>query len=101
DVTRPDPADGRGGPPGEASADVAARVTSARARAAERGVRCNAELPASRFDEVAPLTPGALRLLDHAVRSGALSGRGVHRVWRVARTIGDLAGRDVRVTEEN
>jgi magnesium chelatase family protein len=57
-----------------------------------RGVRCNAELPADRLDEVAPLAPGATRLLEDALRAGRLSARGLHRVWRVARTIADLQG---------
>jgi magnesium chelatase family protein len=100
-VSRPDAGLVLGGPPGEGTAVVAARVAAARARAAERGVRCNAELPAPRLDELAPLVPGAARLLEHRLRSGLLSARGVHRVRRVARTIADLAGAGGPVAEEH
>jgi magnesium chelatase family protein len=101
DVPRPDPGDLLSGEPGESSADVARRVAVARWRASERGVRCNAEIPGPRLDELAPVTVDAVRLLDVALRSGALSGRGLHRVRRVARTLADLAGRDGPVTDED
>jgi magnesium chelatase family protein len=80
--------------PGEATAPVRARVEAARARAARRGVRVNAQLPAPRLDEVAPLTPGATRLLRRHLELGELSGRGLHRVRRVALTLADLEGDD-------
>src|SRR5207245_2153199 len=91
-VSRPDPGAVLAGPPGEATAAVAARVEAARALARERGIRCNAELPAARLDVLAPLQPAAGRLLERRLRAGALSARGLHRVRRVARTIADLAG---------
>jgi magnesium chelatase family protein len=89
---RPDVDDLLGGPPGESSARVADRVRLARMVAAERGVRSNAELAPERLDEVAPLSPDAAALLERRLRAGALSARGLHRVRRVARTIGDLDG---------
>jgi magnesium chelatase family protein len=55
-------------------------------------VRSNAELPAAVLDEVAPLEQPARELLEVALRSGRLSGRGLHRVRRVGRTIADLRG---------
>ncbi|MGI8809986.1 MAG: YifB family Mg chelatase-like AAA ATPase [Acidimicrobiales bacterium] len=100
-VSRPDAASVMGGPPGEASAVVAARVAVVRALARERGVRCNAELPASRLDALAPLTPGAARVLEHRLRAGLLSARGVHRIRRVARTVADLGGATGPVAEEH
>ena len=100
-VSRPDPASVMGGPPGEATAPVAARVAAARELARERGVRCNAELPAARLDALAPLTAGAARVLEHRLRAGLLSARGVHRIRRVARTIADLGGAPGPVDEEN
>jgi magnesium chelatase family protein len=100
-VTRPDAGSVLGGPPGEPSAPVAARVAAARELARRRGVRCNAELPAPRLDELAPLAPGAGRLLEHRLRAGLLSARGLHRVRRVARTIADLAQAPGPVAEEH
>ncbi|MGH9280718.1 MAG: YifB family Mg chelatase-like AAA ATPase [Acidimicrobiales bacterium] len=100
-VSRPETSTLLGGPPSESSAVVAARVAQARDRARARGVRCNAELPASRLDEVAPLSAAASSLLEFKLRSGTLSGRGLHRVRRVARTLADLAGGPATVTEEH
>ena len=100
-VSRPDAASVMGGPPGEGSAAVAARVAAARELALERGVRCNAELPASRLDALAPLTPGASRVLQHRLGAGLLSARGVHRIRRVARTIADLRGAPAAIDEEH
>lgn len=77
---------------GESSVLVAARVADARHLARARGVRRNAEIPASRLATTVPLSGGAAALLERGVRSGQLSGRGVDRVRRVARTIADLAG---------
>jgi len=85
--------------PGESTATVRARVLAARARAAERGVEANGALPAGRLDEVAPLSPGAARLLRRQLELGALSGRGLHRVRRVARTLADLDGQGDEVDE--
>ncbi len=75
---------------GEPTAVVAARVARARARAATRGLRTNAELPAHRLDELAPLDDRARALLRRQLELGRLSARGLHRVRRVARTLIDL-----------
>jgi predicted ATPase with chaperone activity len=40
-------------------------------------------------------------LLEHKLRAGQLSARGLHRVRRVARTVADLAGRELEITEED
>ena len=69
-----------------------ARVALARSLARARGVTVNAELPGGRLDELAPLDRAASRLVEHHVRSGALSARGLHRVRRLARTVADLDG---------
>jgi magnesium chelatase family protein len=90
-----------GGAPGEPTAPVAERVARARARALARGVSCNARLPAWRLDEVAALTAAAARLLEHKLRAGQLSARGLHRVRRVARTLADLADAGPIVEEEH
>ena len=90
-VERPDVDDLLGGPPGECTAVVAARVEAARARARARGVRTNAELNGAGLEAVVRLRPAAARVLEHKLRTGALSARGLHRIQRVARTIADLA----------
>jgi magnesium chelatase family protein len=92
EVRRPTVDDLFGAPTGEPTAAVAARVAEVRDLALLRGVRANADIPASRLDEVAPLRPEATRLLEDVLRSGRLSARGLHRVRRVARTIADLDG---------
>jgi len=83
-------------PPAEGSAEVAARVATARAiqtgRYAAHGVRTNAEADGELLDAVAtPDDPGR-RLLAQAAEAMRLSARGYHRVLRVSRTIADLAG---------
>jgi magnesium chelatase family protein len=100
-VSKPDVEELLGGARGEASAEVAARVALARERAKARGVLYNAQLPAWRLDEVAPLTADASSLLEHKLRTGQLSARGLHRVRRVARTAADLAGSGSRISEEH
>jgi magnesium chelatase family protein len=100
-LSRPEVGDLLGGEPGESTATVAARVAAARAAAAARGVRANAELPAAGLRACCPLSPPALSLLERRLRSGALSARGLHRVWRVARTVADLDEPDGPVTEEH
>jgi len=89
---RPDVEDLLGGPPGEASASVAERVRLARLEAALRGLRCNADIMPESLDELAPMSPDAAAMLERRLRSGTLSARGLHRVRRVARTLGDLDG---------
>ncbi len=97
-LERPDPSEllsgGTEAAPAEPSAVVAARVAAARRLAAERGVSCNAEIPAHRLDALAPLDRAAARALEVRLRQGRLSARGLHRVRRVARTVADLAGRE-------
>ncbi|KLE34045.1 YifB family Mg chelatase-like AAA ATPase [Aurantiacibacter luteus] len=79
-------------PAGEGSAEVAARVTAARARQVARGVRSNAELDGEVLERHAtPDEPGR-KLLMQAAEAMRLSARGYVRMLRVARTIADLAG---------
>jgi magnesium chelatase family protein len=79
---------------GEPSAVVATRVAGARRLAIERRGRLNAELHGDLLDLHAPLTPAALALLRIEMERGRLTGRGYHRIRRVARTIADLADVD-------
>ncbi len=91
-VQRPSVEDLLGGAAAEPSAAVASRVRAARALALERAGCLNSELPAARLDEVAPLSTGAAALLRRELEHNRLTGRGLHRVRRVARTLCDLRG---------
>jgi magnesium chelatase family protein len=91
-VSRPEAPELLGGAEGESTAMVAARVTTARSHALGRGVRCNAELAGSALEAATPLAPAATRLLEHKLRTGHLSARGLDRIRRVARTLADLEG---------
>jgi magnesium chelatase family protein len=90
-----------GGHAEEPTATVAARVATARQLAVARGVRCNADLPASSLDDLAPLTAASRAVLEGRLRQGRLSARGLHRVRRVARTLADLGGRPGPIGEED
>jgi magnesium chelatase family protein len=79
-------------PDGESSAVVAARVAQARALALQRQGRPNAALGAGEIDAIAAATPEALAFLRTAAERLGWSGRGLHRVLKVARTVADLAG---------
>jgi len=75
---------------GEPSAVVAARVAVARDLALARAGRLNAELHGELLDLHARLSADALAVLRDEMERGRLTGRGYHRVRRVARTIADL-----------
>lgn len=91
-VHRPAVDDLVSGRPGEATADVAARVLAARKLAIGRQGMLNAKLGRSELDRVAPLAVDAAAELRDKIELDQLSGRGYHRVRRVARTIADLGG---------
>jgi magnesium chelatase family protein len=84
--------------PGEPSAQVRARVATARARQVRRGGVANGQLTAGDLRRLAPLDDESRRLLDHATERLGLSERARQRVQRVALTIADLerAGRVTR-----
>src|SRR5438132_9551055 len=87
-----------GGPAGEPSAAVRARVLGARERQRERfrgaGIRANAEMSARQTRRFCAPPPEAERLLAAAMSRLGLSARGHDRVLKVALTIADLAGAD-------
>jgi magnesium chelatase family protein len=83
-----------GRPDGESSSAVAARVRAARGWAVERQGVPNAELAASQIDTHCALDASARNLLQRAAERLGWSGRGLHRVLKVARTIADLAASD-------
>ncbi|MBM3729810.1 MAG: YifB family Mg chelatase-like AAA ATPase [Actinobacteria bacterium] len=78
--------------PGESTAVMRLRVDEARWIADARQGKSNARLSPSELDEHAPLSAEARALLLAELEAGRLSGRGYHRVRRVARTLGDLDG---------
>ncbi|NFV81657.1 YifB family Mg chelatase-like AAA ATPase [Magnetospirillum aberrantis] len=98
DVPAVSPADLSLPPPAEGSAEVAARVAAARTRqlerfarlCPERNIRCNAEADGQLLDEIATPDAQGQTLLSEAAERMRLSGRGYHRVLRVARTLADL-----------
>jgi magnesium chelatase family protein len=91
---------GGGGDEGAGVSETAqARDRVRRARAAQAGraagvdgLTLNARLGAAALERLAPLADGERLRLADAMRQFGLSARGFHRVWRVARTIADLAG---------
>jgi magnesium chelatase family protein len=92
-VVRPDVDDLLAGGGGEPSAVVAARVAAARQFALDRNGALNAHLPGAQLDAMAPLHPEARALLRDELEADRLTGRGYHRIRRVARTIADLQDR--------
>ena len=78
--------------PAESTAVIRARVDIARGIAAARQGKANSRLSSAELDEFAPLSTAARSLLLAELEAGRLTGRGFHRVRRVARTIADLAG---------
>ncbi len=76
---------------GEDSATVARRVALAQARQMSRQGCLNAELDPAGLSLHAGLEPPARVFAQHAAERLGLSGRGLHRVLRVARTLADLS----------
>ncbi|RGA04295.1 ATP-binding protein [Microbispora triticiradicis] len=88
----------RGTRAGEPSEAVAARVLTARVRAAHRLAdtpwRTNAEIPALDLRTRFPVAPEAAELLLSAVNTGLVTADGLARLLRVAWTLADLRGVD-------
>jgi magnesium chelatase family protein len=87
-------------PMAESSAAVRRRVIAARARQQQRRPHgpLNAALSGAQLRQDIVLDAASRSLVERAAERLQLSGRAVHRVLRVARTIADLAGSD-SVTE--
>ena len=86
------PAELMGAPDGEASATIAARVHAARQRQQDRQGVTNADLPVADLARHCELDATGHELLQRAADRLGWSGRGLHRVQKLARTIADLAG---------
>jgi len=80
--------------PTETSAQIRARVISARNRQIARQGCVNAMLDGTTLDNVVQLTPEMTDFLNTAAEKVGLSARGYNRIKRIARTIADLANRD-------
>jgi len=81
-------------PDGESSEAVAARVQVTRARQWQRQGCLNAALDAAGLDRHASVQPAARQLLNQAAVRLGWSGRALHRVLRLARTLADLQAQD-------
>lgn len=89
-LTRPSTHELTSATPGESSAAVAERVQRVRELSISRQGCVNSAIPADILDDVAPLTDTAMGLLRQRLDEGRLSGRGYHRIRRVARTLADM-----------
>ena len=85
-----------GGDREEASSAIRERVQAARerqrARYAQSGITCNAEMDARQVNEVCRMDDSCQAVLERACARYNLSMRAVSRVMKVSRTIADLAG---------
>ncbi|MEP7045461.1 MAG: YifB family Mg chelatase-like AAA ATPase [Ilumatobacteraceae bacterium] len=77
---------------GETTAVAAQRVAVARNGAVELRGMLNSEIPASHLDILAPVQPEGRLMLRNELERELLTGRGYHRIRRVARTLADLDG---------
>ncbi len=91
-VSRPGVDELLGEEPGESTAVVRERVRISRQRALQRQGFLNARLSGDDLDRHAPLSEEARALLRRELEAGRLTGRGLHRVRRVARTLADGKG---------
>ncbi len=82
----------------ESSEQVRARVATAREiqnlRYKEHGLRLNAHVDGELLGKVVELDADSRAVLSAYVEKFHLSGRAIHRVMRIARTIADLQGHD-------
>ena len=83
------------GDKGEASHPIAERVAAAQNRQWQRQERLNARLDGDNLRDFASPDKAGQKLLDTIIDEGVLTARGFNRVLRVARTLADLALRDV------
>ncbi len=82
-----------GPPEGDTSAQVRERVVEARRMQSDRygnDVVTNSSVPRKLLDRFVRVTPRSRATLRNAIEERALSGRGLDRVLRVARTLADL-----------
>lgn len=76
---------------GDSSAQVAARVLAGRERQLSRQGKPNARLSSGELERSCPLHSADSIFLEQAVQQLQLSSRSFHKLWKVARTVADLA----------
>lgn len=91
-LARPSTSELTGATRGESTEEISERVAYVHQRASERQGCVNARITGDMLNEVAPLSESALAVLRQKLDDGTLTGRGYHRVRRVARTLADLNG---------
>ncbi len=84
----------RGGAAAEGSAEIRARVLTARERFKKHGekIYSNAQMTTRQICVHCELGPDAERLLERAMQQQGLTARAHDRILKVARTIADLEG---------
>ena len=92
DVSRVDPAVILRPTPGDDSASMRAQVAAVRDLANRRGLGPTAQLSGGALLQACGLSRESRRALETVARTQRLSGRGVTRLLRVARTVADLEG---------
>ncbi len=87
----------------ETSAQIRQRVMAARERQLYRfrelNIVCNGQLNHGMLTQYCPMTSEAEKLLEEAFHQRQMSARSYDRLVKVARTIGDLAGKDTITAE--
>jgi magnesium chelatase family protein len=89
-LARPSTTELTGETVGESTHHIAERVAHVHEQSIHRQGCVNARITGDMLNDVAPLSESALHLLRHKLDDGTLTGRGYHRVRRVARTLADL-----------
>lgn len=90
ELQRPSTSELTGQQKAECSAAIAERVVRVHELAYARQGCVNSAITADVLEEVAPLQDEALNILRSRLDDGKLTGRGYHRIRRVARTLADL-----------
>ena len=89
-LARPSTAELTGEMVGESTEHIAERVARVHELSLQRQGCVNARMTGDMLNDVAPLSESALQLLRNKLDDGVLTGRGYHRVRRVARTLADI-----------
>jgi magnesium chelatase family protein len=80
---------------GASNADISRRVGQARILQIKRQGKVNARLDNKELKKVCPLNQQQQQFMEKAINGYNLSGRGFHRLLKVARSIADLSGIEV------